>query len=439
MGSHRKNSTRQDQPADAGGDPPDPPPNVEPSAAPPSHHDRETLPPLDTIRPEHVAYVRALVAKFAITPTHEREDLAQEILIQAHRSKHSQLEPRALLFGITRHVVYRWIATHQHEQAALAAQQLQSPEEDPHPSAEEEWQASERREVVRASISELPDMFKDVFVRVEVEEMSMPEAAKDLGIPVNTGYTRLHLARARFTELFRRLLARRRIGKEDLALPVLLADRSAGRLVERGRPPSRSGPFPAGPSVARAARPPASPVGCHRGAAPRGRVHREPRRDAAGAPRADVVAEPAAPARSTAPFQAARSRYPTDRSCPPVRSRPPAPRPTWLPRSRVTPRRSRRPRPRPSPPRAHTGAAPCVAPARPRQATIRTDGAWARDIAKLALAGDRAAAAAELAAFRKAYPNSTYITRLEAMVINPPTRPPPSAPTSEAPPPTSSP
>ena len=77
------------------------------------------------------------------------EDLVQEILIQAHRSKHSSLEPRALLFGITRHVAYRWIASHQHEQAALAAQQREAAEAEPYPSPEDEWQAAERRDHVR--------------------------------------------------------------------------------------------------------------------------------------------------------------------------------------------------------------------------------------------------------------------------------------------------
>lgn len=45
-------------------------------------------------------------------------------------------------------------------------------------------------------IAELPEIFRDVFVRCEIEEAEMLEVARELGIPINTGYTRLHLARA---------------------------------------------------------------------------------------------------------------------------------------------------------------------------------------------------------------------------------------------------
>ena len=48
-------------------------------------------------------------------------------------------------------------------------------------------------------------------MRCEIDEVPMAEVARDLGIPVNTGYTRLHLARARFAEAMSRFLARLRL------------------------------------------------------------------------------------------------------------------------------------------------------------------------------------------------------------------------------------
>ena len=414
------------------------------------------LPPLDEIRPEHVAYVRALVSKLAVSPTYEREDLVQEVLIQAHRSKHSLLEARALLFGITRHVVYRWIASYQHEQAVLASHEHQAAEDDAHPSAEDEWQAAERRDVVRASIEELPDIFRDVFVRVEVEEMSMPEAAKALGIPINTGYTRLHLARARFSELLRRLLARRRIDKEDLALPVLLAGVSDGEDASRTTSVSTEPPAPPSPDAPPKPTLPRLPALRHLPHLPWGATELLLLGGAVAvsvavsppeARRPDVVAEPHIATTSATPSIAAPSVSdapplitppPSDHPAPPDSSRASAPEPP-SDSSRAS---------APDPPSApSTVASTTVAPTAPPSprptspaapsspSTIRSDGAWARDIAKLALAGDRAGAAAELAAFRKAYPNSTYITRLEAMVVSTPPRQATSAPTSEPPPP----
>src|SRR4051812_18317821 len=79
------------------------------------------LPSLENVEPRHVAYVRNLVARLGVAPAHERADLVQEVLIQAHRSRASALEPRALLSGIARHVVFHWISKREHERAALRA------------------------------------------------------------------------------------------------------------------------------------------------------------------------------------------------------------------------------------------------------------------------------------------------------------------------------
>jgi len=174
------------------------------------------LPALSEVTPRHIGYVRKLVARLGVYPAHEQEDLVQEVLIQAHRSQGSALEPRALLSGITRHLVFRWISKREHERGLMQSKANEVADEPPQRSAEEDWQAAERHQAVHESIDELPDIFKDVFVRCELEEMPMAEVAKDLGIPVNTGYTRLHLARARFAEAVRRLLARRRLRNDDL-------------------------------------------------------------------------------------------------------------------------------------------------------------------------------------------------------------------------------
>lgn len=177
---------------------------------------QEPLPRLCEVMPRHVAYVRTLVARLGVSPAHEREDLVQEVLIQAHRSRDSVLEPRALLFGITRHVVFRWISRREHERGALKSRADEETDEPCQQSAELDWQAAERRQAVHTAIDELPPLFREVFVRCEIDEMPMAEVAKDLGIPVNTGYTRLHLARARFAEAVRRYLARRRLTEQDL-------------------------------------------------------------------------------------------------------------------------------------------------------------------------------------------------------------------------------
>lgn len=155
-----------------------------------------------------------MVARFRVTPTHCREDLVQEVLIEAHRSQHSSLDVRALLFGITRHVVFRWTAKSNAERTMLAL--LPRTEAVTDHTAEDNQQEARRREAVHAAIDELPEIFREVFIRVYFEGQGMPEIARSLGIPVNTGYTRLHLARSRFLESLQRFLVRHRISGENL-------------------------------------------------------------------------------------------------------------------------------------------------------------------------------------------------------------------------------
>jgi hypothetical protein len=89
-------------------------------------------------------------------------------------------------------------------------------EDAPMPDAEEQIRAAERAAAVHEAIRGLPDIFRDVFVRCEVDGADMPEVAREIGIPVNTGYNRLRLARAQFRKAVKRIMARRRLASGDL-------------------------------------------------------------------------------------------------------------------------------------------------------------------------------------------------------------------------------
>lgn len=68
--------------------------------------------------------------------------------------------------------------------------------------------ATQDRALVIAALEALDDERRVVFVAAEIEGLSMPEIAAALGIPLNTGYTRLRLARSDFAAAVARLRRR---------------------------------------------------------------------------------------------------------------------------------------------------------------------------------------------------------------------------------------
>lgn len=327
------------------------------------------LPSLEEVTPLHIAYVRSLVARFGVKPPHEREDVVQEALIEAHRSRHSRLEPRALLFGITRHMVFRWIAKKKNEREAMRLHEDSGEGDETQPTVEADWQAAERKLAVTTSIDELPPMFRDVFVGCEIDEKSMAEVSRDLGIPANTGYSRLHLARARFADAFRRYMARRRLTNDDLsAAPLAIV---AAMQLESVAP-----------------KPIAAPT--------------------SGAWWGHCVGlgGKLLLAGSTAAGLWFFAR--TSRDIPFVASPPPPAAVALLPGAALpietaTATAEATAAPPPRPPAATT------ATARPQ----RTEGAWARGIVDLARNGNARAAAIEAAAFRKSHPKSPYLPMVD--------------------------
>jgi len=76
------------------------------------------------------------------------------------------------------------------------------------PLPDAQFAAAQDRALVLAALDTLDDERRVVFVAAEIEELGMPEIAAALGIPLNTGYTRLRLARADFAAAVARLRPR---------------------------------------------------------------------------------------------------------------------------------------------------------------------------------------------------------------------------------------
>ena len=127
------------------------------------------------------------------------EDKVQDVFIVAHRKLESydRTRPiRAWLAGISVRVAldHRRLA---HQRREIAADVSETPAEERNPESVAE--GNEARRTVLAALEELPLDQRTVFVLKELEGFSMPEIAEMLDAPLNTLYSRLRLARERFS------------------------------------------------------------------------------------------------------------------------------------------------------------------------------------------------------------------------------------------------
>ena len=76
---------------------------------------------------------------------------------------------------------------------------------DPLPLADEAIEAFQARVLVDRALEALDFDQRSVFILHDLDGHSIPDAAKLLEVPLNTAYSRLRLARARFAAAVRRI------------------------------------------------------------------------------------------------------------------------------------------------------------------------------------------------------------------------------------------
>jgi len=138
------------------------------------------------------------------------DDAAQDVFLVVHRrlaTFRGESTLRTWLFGIARHVASNHLrGTRRKEARQEPLPALESVSAGPGPL--EGAQDREAAAFVQAFLGGLGPKKRDLFVLAVLEEMSIPEVAAALSIPLNTAYTRLRSVRADFE----RALARRRGG-----------------------------------------------------------------------------------------------------------------------------------------------------------------------------------------------------------------------------------
>jgi RNA polymerase sigma-70 factor, ECF subfamily len=135
------------------------------------------------------------------------EDVTHDVFLTVHRKLHTfdgtrPRRPWLFAFAYRFASDYRKLARHR-ERLELAPETR-----DPSPSAFDRAAFGETLDVARRALETLALDRRAVFVLHELDECPMPEVAQALGIPLNTAYSRLRLAREDLAAALRRLRSR---------------------------------------------------------------------------------------------------------------------------------------------------------------------------------------------------------------------------------------
>ncbi|MFO0748968.1 MAG: RNA polymerase sigma factor [Myxococcota bacterium] len=138
------------------------------------------------------------------------EDLAHDLFVVVHRQLPSFDAARPLrpwLFGIAVRVMaaYRRRASHRRERPVAGPAMesvLESRADAPGLTADVAAEDGQLRDELLRALAELPLEQRAVFIAVAIDETPVPEVAHALGVPLNTCYSRLRLARQHLAATF---------------------------------------------------------------------------------------------------------------------------------------------------------------------------------------------------------------------------------------------
>jgi len=128
------------------------------------------------------------------------DDASQEVFVAVHRRLpefRGESSVRTWLYGIVRFVALNQRRGERRRGVVLSfdAEPVSTA-----PSPDERAQDREAAAFVARFVAGLDDKKRDVFVLAMLEQMTIPEVAETIGVPLNTAYTRLRAVRQEFTQ-----------------------------------------------------------------------------------------------------------------------------------------------------------------------------------------------------------------------------------------------
>ena len=170
--------------------------------------------PFESIYNQYFDFVWSSVRRLGVSPA-ATDDVVQEVFIVIHSRLHTLEQPQALrswIYGIVRRTVsghHRSRRVKEASGAALAAEPNAQPLP---PTPLDLVEQNDKVKLLFTLLEELDEPKREVFMMAELDELTVPEIAEILEIPLNTAYSRLRAARQAFEEALVRHSARRERG-----------------------------------------------------------------------------------------------------------------------------------------------------------------------------------------------------------------------------------
>jgi RNA polymerase sigma-70 factor (ECF subfamily) len=162
---------------------------------------------------EHYAFCWRMLAHFGV-PHASLDDAAQEVFAVVHR-RLSEFDGRTSLRSWLWGIALRVAKGHQRtEHRARRRLEVVSPPE-PDAAPDEELARAQSIALVERCLDTLDAKHRDVFVLAEIEGCTAPEIAQMLDLELNTVYSRLRNARAKFHRALQRERAREQGGSRN--------------------------------------------------------------------------------------------------------------------------------------------------------------------------------------------------------------------------------
>jgi RNA polymerase sigma-70 factor (ECF subfamily) len=169
------------------------------------------LPPFSEIYRHYFDFVWSSARHLGIG-TEGIDDVVQEVFIVIHAKLHTIQQPESLrswIYGVVR----RTVSGHRraYKVKETSAGSFDKLTEVPGPMGSTPLDAAEQNaqlELLSSLLGEIDEAKREVFILAELEEMTVPEIAEALEIPLNTAYSRLRAARQAFEAGLARRAAR---------------------------------------------------------------------------------------------------------------------------------------------------------------------------------------------------------------------------------------